>query len=238
MNLLQLTLPLGRIAGIPIRLHLSAFLLIALVFHSLSQEVVPIGQTLLFTSIFMITLWGSVIAHEFGHILAARHYGYRTLAIYLSVLGGMAALEDLPRGGRKELIIAIAGPLVSLSITALALICTLATSPLLSPQSLLYTALMASLWINALLLLFNLIPAYPLDGGRMLRALLAMRMPYRRASRIASIVGFFLGSIFLIIGAYNTSTLSLIGLFVLVSCWAEYTTQEPVPVIASLAPQP
>src|ERR1043166_3083123 len=160
------SIPIIRIAGIQLRIHVTFLLLIAWV---------ALGSTN--AAVFMLLLFLCVVLHEFGHALAAKAYGINTPDITLLPIGGVARLERIPEEPKQELVIAAAGPAVT-AIIALSLFCVIAVrgatgfaSPMQSGDWVLNL-----FQINIYLLLFNLIPAFPMDGGRVLRALLATRM--------------------------------------------------------------
>ena len=181
---------IGRVGGTDIKVHITFLALVAWWGYSNYADG---GRTAAVQAIILLFgLFACVLLHEFGHILMARHYGIRTPDVILLPIGGLARLERMPEEPRQELLVAAAGPAVTLAI-AVAIFATLrlAGAPLdpaqLSPaQSDLAQQL---LWVNVALLLFNLLPIFPMDGGRMLRALLAMRLGLQRATRIAARVG-------------------------------------------------
>jgi Zn-dependent protease len=158
---------IGRIAGFPIRLRLSFLFLLGLVFFTMGGLGGVFGVLLTF---------GSVLLHELGHALVARRLGVRIAAIDLHFLGGAAQMIDPPRTARDEITIAAAGPLVSLSLAGLGF----------GLGTVMHGGVLLTLgWINLVLGLFNLIPALPMDGGRILRAALAGRLGYRKATEVA-----------------------------------------------------
>src|SRR5262245_57159503 len=139
----------------------------------------------------LLLMFACVLLHELGHALAARRYGIATRKIVLLPFGGVAQLERMPEKPAQELVVALAGPGVNVILaTGLAVaLRVLGAKPeqlfALADQGLLEFLLIS----NVFMLLFNLLPAFPMDGGRVLRSLLAMRLPYPRATRIASQVG-------------------------------------------------
>jgi stage IV sporulation protein FB len=139
---------------------------------------------------FFALLFVCVVLHEFGHITAARHFGVRTPDVLLLPIGGVARLERIPEEPRQELLIALAGPAVSLAIGLLLLAVIGGPPPAAFTAELTGTSFLSQLaWINIFLALFNLLPAFPMDGGRMLRAVLAARLGYARGTRIAAWAG-------------------------------------------------
>ena len=170
----------------------------------------------------ILAVFACVVLHEFGHSLMARRFGVRTRDITLYPIGGMARLEKIPDDPRQELPIALAGPVVNLVIAAV-----LAAAGLLfgwGPETdVLHGKIFGSaqgfLWwlvsINLALALFNFIPAFPMDGGRVLRALLALKMDYVKATRIAVSVGQALAFAFGLYGLLNGHfLLTLVAFFV------------------------
>ncbi|HZF76343.1 MAG TPA: site-2 protease family protein, partial [Acetobacteraceae bacterium] len=184
------SIPLGRVAGTEIRLHLTFLLLLAWIgFSHYAQGGTPAAvQGLLFISL----LFGCVLLHEFGHSLAARRYGVATPDITLLPIGGVARLERIPEKPSEELVVALAGPAVNVVI-ALLLLVFLGGIPdaaaAANPQDPGQGLVARLFWVNVSLVLFNLIPAFPMDGGRVLRALLALRVGNRRATEWAATIG-------------------------------------------------
>ena len=170
---------LGRIAGIDLFLH-PTFLLVPL--YILIQGGGLLGLA------FAVLLFGSVVLHEYGHALAARKYGIGTADITLYPIGGVARLERMPRSAGPELLIALAGPAVNLAIVAVAWPLLQLIGPALRSVELV-EALSAIVWINVGLLLFNMLPVFPMDGGRVLRALLSGWLGRLRATEIAAGLG-------------------------------------------------
>jgi Zn-dependent protease/CBS domain-containing protein len=167
---------------------------------------------------FVLMLFLCVLLHEFGHALAAARYGIRTPDITLLPIGGVARLQRMPDHPGQELVVAIAGPLVNVVIAA-ALFVGLGLRANLGRIADIDNPAVAALErlavINVWLVLFNLIPAFPMDGGRVLRALLAMRLNYARATRIAANVGQFMAFLFVLWGLMGGGPLLiLIAVFI------------------------
>jgi Zn-dependent protease len=158
-----------------------------------------------------------VLLHEYGHALAARQYGIATKDITLLPIGGLARLERMPEKPAQELVVALAGPLVNVVIAAslfAGLVLSGKWQPL-SQLSLVQGGFAERLMVvNVFLVLFNLLPAFPMDGGRVLRSLLAMRLPYARATDIAAAIGKGMAVVFGFIGLFANPMLLLIALFV------------------------
>lgn len=176
-----------RIAGIDVCIHVTFFLLLAFIGLSAYATGGLAGavQGVAFVSLVFLC----VLLHEFGHALAARRYGIRTPDITLLPIGGIARLDRMPEKPSQELVVAIAGPLVNVAIVILLLPFVRAQ---VDPQVLQHVeaGLLTKLFVaNIVLVVFNMIPAFPMDGGRVLRAFLAMRMDYGKATAIAATIG-------------------------------------------------
>jgi Zn-dependent protease len=203
---------LGRAAGVDIYLHITFLLLLGWQFFSRALRgdlAGAVSQGLIFN----LVLFGTVVLHEFGHALAARHYGIGTADITLLPIGGVARLLDSPGSPKEELVIALAGPAVNVALAGL-IFAVLQLVPGLAGLGLIGALFVRWLHINVALLLFNLIPAFPMDGGRVLRALLAMRMGFSSGTRIAARVGQVLAVGLIFAGLAWNPMLMLIGLFV------------------------
>jgi Zn-dependent protease/CBS domain-containing protein len=214
------SLPIFRIAGIQLRIHITFLLLIAwLAFGYYAQ-----GGSAVATSrvIFVLLLFLCVVLHEFGHAFAAKAFGINTPDITLLPIGGVARLERMPEEPVQELIIAVAGPLVNVVI-ALGLFVAGGFQVFLNPSNVESGGLVAQLLtINIMLVLFNLLPAFPMDGGRVLRALLATRMSYVRATQVAANVGQGFAFIFGFLGLFGPNPFLLfIALFVYIGASQE-----------------
>lgn len=172
--------------------------------------------------VFVILLFVCVIAHEFGHVLVARHYGGRTRDILLLPIGGVSRMDRMPEGPAQELAVAVAGPAVSIAIgVTLMVVVGFPTSQSIESPALgaLLPRLAAT---NLFLALFNLLPAFPMDGGRALRAILAMRMDRVRATRVAAYLGHFIAGLFVLLGLISANPiLLLIGIFIYFGASAE-----------------
>jgi Zn-dependent protease/CBS domain-containing protein len=211
---------IGRIAGIDVRVHATFVILLAwlaLAFYRQSGTASGAARGVLFT----LALFASVVAHEFGHALVARRFGVPTRDITLLPIGGVSRLEYIPDQPKQEFWIAIAGPGVTLVIAALlylalrVLALPVTTPPEAAAGGGTAGAFLAQLmWVNISLFLFNLLPAFPMDGGRALRATLALRMDYVRATDIAASVGRSFALLFGIWGLFYNPFLVLIALFV------------------------
>ena len=213
----------GRVAEIDIKVHATFLLLLAWVAFVHWRAGSGVGE-MLAGLVFILALFACVLLHELGHAVAARRYGIRTRDIILLPIGGVARLEQIPEKPRQELWIALAGPAVNVVIAAvlgLGLLLTGGWQPvdeLTATGGSFFQRLAA---VNLMLVIFNLIPAFPMDGGRILRALLGMRMDYVRATRIAAATGQALAVCFGFLGLFANPLLILIAFFVWVGAARE-----------------
>lgn len=229
----------GRVAGITIRLHVTFLLL--LIWIGASHYSVG-GWTAAVRGLAVILgVFGSVLLHEFGHALAARRYGIETPDITLLPIGGVARLERLPERPVEELVVAVAGPAVNIIIVAVlyAGMWLTGRAGVLDGIALVGGDFWAQLmFVNISLVVFNLIPAFPMDGGRILRALLASRLGFVRATEIAASVGQGFAFLFVFLGFFTNPMLIFIGLFVYMGAAGEASSAqlrdfaEGVPVAA------
>jgi Zn-dependent protease/predicted transcriptional regulator len=210
------SLRLGRIAGIDVQIHLTFLILLAWVgiSHYLQRRSV---EDALGGLVFILALFGIVVLHEFGHALTARRFGIRTRDITLLPIGGVARLERMPEDPKQELLVALAGPAVNVGLAVLLAVflvpATIAAG--IADFHLVGGNLLAKLlWVNVSLAVFNMIPAFPMDGGRVLRALLAMKMDYVRATSAAATIGQGLALVFGFLGLFYNPFLVFIALFV------------------------
>ncbi|MAT42516.1 MAG: site-2 protease family protein [Anaerolineaceae bacterium] len=207
---------IAKIAGIDVKVHSTFFLLIIWIGVSywITQRNI---QAALSGILFIVLLFLFVVLHEFGHALTARKYGIPTKDITLLPIGGVARLERMPEKPKEELIVAIAGPLVNLFFavvlfTVIFLTTGFSQIPQLNITS--GTLIERLAIVNLSLFLFNLIPAFPMDGGRIVRALLAMRLEYTRATQTAAALGQGIALIFGLIGLLFNPFLLFIAFFV------------------------
>jgi Zn-dependent protease len=195
------SIKLGRWAGIDVYLHVTFLLLLGIVGLLYWREEPTLASVASGVG-FFVAVFGCVLLHEFGHALMARRYGVRTRDITLLPIGGVARLERMPDKPVQELWVALAGPAVNLVIATL-LLGVLALTGGFQSERLTFAEgalLERLLLVNVFIVGFNLLPAFPMDGGRVLRSLLAMRMDYARATQIAGTLGQVMAVLFVITG--------------------------------------
>ena len=210
------SLKVGQLAGTVVYVHVTFFVLLAwigvvggLQKGSVAAAAAAVG--------FTTTLFACVVLHEFGHAFMARRFGIRTRDIVLFPFGGVGRLERIPEVPSQELLIALAGPAVSVGIAAvLFAVLRLQGSVPQFEDFARGDAPFAErlMFVNAGLAAFNLLPAFPMDGGRVLRALLAMRLDYARATELAAWIGQWIAVVFALVGALTNPLLIVIALFV------------------------
>ena len=216
---------IATVAGIPVRVHVTFGLLLLFIFGLHLAGGSGVARSLEGVGL-ILAVFGCVVLHEFGHALAARRYGVRTRDITILPIGGLARLERIPKKPFQEIVVALAGPAVNLLIACLLL------APFLTalsrgdvPEVLavnLQGNFLAELFaINVFLAVFNLVPAFPMDGGRVLRAVLAIRLDYVRATRIAASVGQGIAFLFGLLGIFGNPMLLFIALFVFIGAGQE-----------------
>jgi Zn-dependent protease len=209
---------LGRAFGINIYVHWSFLLTVALVLH----RTYGVGGTPLafFGLMVLFAAFGCVVLHELGHALMARRFGIPTRDITLYVIGGVARLERMSEKPWEEFCIAVAGPAVNVAIAAILVIPAMLSLPGVSsaPATLEISArqfLLALLLVNGLLVLFNMIPAFPMDGGRVLRALLVSPLGRLKATQVAATLGAVFAMAIVVWGIVNWDPIRvIIGIFV------------------------
>jgi Zn-dependent protease len=215
---------LAHVAGIGIYIHATFVLIVAWVALQYWRSERTASAALEGVA-FVLALFTCVVLHELGHALVARRYGVRTRDITLLPIGGVARLERVPEQPSGELLVALAGPAVNLVIAG-ALFLWLGMSPGLEPIERPGAAaggfLERLFWTNVVLAAFNLLPAFPMDGGRVLRALLATRLTYPRATELAARIGQAIALGFGFLGlAYSNPVLVFIALFVWIGASSE-----------------
>ncbi len=214
---------IGSFAGIGVFIHATFLLIIAWVGFTNWQQTRTVAGTLE-GILFTLLLFGTVVLHEFGHALTARHYGIKTHDITLYPIGGVARLERMPEKPAQEFWVAVAGPAVNIVIAALLFAWQMVSGSLASLSGLNLSGgqfIDQLIMVNIFLVLFNLIPAFPMDGGRVLRSLLAMRQEYSRATQTAATIGQGIAVLFAIVGLFSNPFLVFIAFFVWVGAAQE-----------------
>lgn len=214
---------LGRVAGIEVKVH-ATFAILVLWIATLAWQAERSLEAVALAVAFILALFACIVLHEFGHALAARRYGIRTRDITLLPIGGLARLERMPKEPRQELLVALAGPLVNLVIA-------LVLGGLLDATGQWHTESGADpltgpffqrlVGVNLIIVAFNLLPAFPMDGGRALRAILASRMDYVAATQVAANLGQAMAFFFGFVGLLTNPFLLFIALFVWIGAAAE-----------------
>lgn len=215
------SIKLFTLGGTAVRMHLTFLLLLAWI--AAVQWTRGTLQDAISGVLFIIVLFGCVVLHEFGHIWAARRYGIRTPDVTLLPIGGVASMERMPEKPSQEIAVALAGPAVN-AVIALVLIAVLGLrfDPVQVSLAALQSTFLAQVAIaNVVLLVFNLIPAFPMDGGRVLRALLAMWLGYARGTKVAARIGQVLAVVFAILGFMGNPLLVLIAIFIFLGAAGE-----------------
>lgn len=227
-------LRIGTALGIPIRLHFTFLLILVWFgFRALQQ-----GETFLSGIGFILLLFGCVLLHELGHAAMARVYGVKTREIVLYPIGGVARLESMP-SGKAELLIALAGPAVNLVLAGMlfGVMVFLQVGMPSSAEELLSgrSVLVELLILNLVLCFFNLVPAFPMDGGRVLRATLTLFMPEEKATGIAALVGQGFAILFGAVGLFTGNfMLIFIALFVFLGAGQEAAFHRSRAAVAGL----
>lgn len=226
----------GEIAGIPLYLH--ATFLLLLVWVAITHWLRGHGLVAAFVGAsFILALFGCVLLHELGHALAARKYGIKTRDITLLPIGGLARLERMPDKPQQELWVALAGPAVNVVIAALlygVVRFTSGVEPLAEWTIAGSPFLVQLMRVNIFLVLFNMLPAFPMDGGRVLRALLAGRMEFTRATQIAATIGQAMAFLFGLAGLFGNPLLLFIALFVWIGASQEAAMAEIKSAVAEV----
>jgi Zn-dependent protease/predicted transcriptional regulator len=221
---MKFSLFLGSYRNVKVFIHWTFSLLLLWIIISNVRAGVPTADVM-WTVLFVLALFFCVILHEFGHALAAQRYGIQTRDIILFPIGGVARLEKLPEDPKQELWVAIAGPLVNIVLFILLSIYLYATG--FEMHEVENFGIRASTIVpylasaNLILAIFNLIPAFPMDGGRVLRAFLSIKLPRAKATQIAGTIGQFLAILFVFYGLFNNPIMVLIGLFIFLGAATE-----------------
>lgn len=198
--------------GIPVRLHFS---MVIIPFIAFSWVPGNSPASMIAAIILSILLFGSVLLHELGHALTGRRFGVHTADIVLTPIGGMARMQNIPTDPKQEIAISIAGPLVSFAIAGISYLVLAVSTILPIVPAICYWAAITLFQLNLALGLFNLVPALPMDGGRVFRGILALKYDHLKATRIAAKIGKGLAVAGGAYAIFNGSwSLALIAIFV------------------------
>lgn len=238
------SLNIGTIAGTAVRVHVTFLLFLGWIFAA--SWVLGGPEAAWQGLVFLVLLFACVVAHEFGHIFTAHAFGISTPDVTLLPIGGVARLERIPEQPYEEFLVAIAGPLVNVAIAGALILVAGAhlnagdLSAVESPGTSMIDRLAA---VNLFLAVFNMIPAFPMDGGRVLRALLATRMGFVRATEIAAFIGQGVAFALGFIGLFANPMLIFIAIFVYLAASSEAqlvairAMSRGVPVSAAMVTQ-
>ena len=235
---------IGSIAGTAIRIHVTFLLFLIWIF--VAGWASGGLDDALNSLVFMMLLFGCVLAHEFGHIFTARAFGVATPDVTLLPIGGVARLERIPEKPSEEFLIAIAGPLVNVAIAIVLIAVTpthLSAVHFAAMESAKVSMIDRLAEVNIFLAVFNMIPAFPMDGGRVLRALLAIRLGHVRATEIAAAIGQWTAFGLGFLGLFYNPMLIFIAIFVYLAAASEAqmvslrAMSRDVPVTAAMMTQ-
>lgn len=214
---------IGKIAGIRVRMHWTFLLL--LVWVAARYAATGAGWEAAAQGVgFVLAIFGCIVLHEAGHALVARRYGVETKDITLLPIGGLARMQRMPTEPMHEFWIAVGGPAVNVVIAGVLFLVLLIGSGLgavTTEPSFTTSFLVNLMWVNVILVAFNVLPAFPMDGGRMLRSLLATKIPYAKATSIATGIGQAMAILFGVAGFFYNPLLLFIALFVYLGAEAE-----------------
>lgn len=221
---MKYSLYLGKVAGIKISIHWTFIILLAWIVMGNMRSGLTFNE-MLWSVGFVLTIFVCVILHELGHSIAALQFNIKTRYITILPIGGVAQLESMPEKPKEELIVALAGPAVNFIIAAILFpfvnfntnLSEIESINRIGPANFLPTLMSLNIWLA----IFNLIPAFPMDGGRVLRALLGFKVSHAKATRIAASVGQVLAIAFVFFGFSSNPFLIFIGLFIFLGAQAE-----------------
>ena len=230
------SLKIARISGIDVYLHFTFLLLILWIGLAYWQMEGTVDAVLAGVG-FIVALFACVVLHELGHALAARKFGIRTRSIVLLPIGGIASIERTPEDPHQEILIALAGPAVSFGIAGILWLVLSAAGGIAAVDSLSLSEsgfLQRLMLVNLLLGAFNLLPAFPMDGGRVFRALLSLRLGPVRATRIAALVAQAAAMLLALIGLRYNLFLVLIAMFIWIGAVTEASMVSARSVLAGI----
>ncbi|MGI9535315.1 MAG: site-2 protease family protein [Thermodesulfobacteriota bacterium] len=223
---------LGSFKGIEVYIHFTfwlIFLWVGYIYWMRFQNISSVVEGVLL----VIAVFGCVLLHEFGHALTAQKYGIKTRDITLLPIGGLAKIEKIPEKPIQEFWITLAGPAVNVVIAILLFLILYLSGnfePLTNTSITEGSFIEKLMLVNVVLVVFNVLPAFPMDGGRILRAVLAMRMDYTKATQVAVSIGQGMAFLFGFIGLFTNPFLVIIALFV----WIGATMEGSIVQLKSL----
>jgi len=213
---------LGRIFGIKFRIHITFLLLLLFIFISVADQ--NGFNAALLATLFICAVFVCVLIHEVGHSLIARRFGKEAKSITLLPIGGVATMEEMPEKPLQEIAMAIIGPFINLAIAGILYLFVGSWNgigaPNLFPDSS-RTFFAGLITVNVILAIFNLIPAFPMDGGRVFRGILATKMDYVTATSVAVFVGQAFAMLFIFFGIFYNWWLAFIGVFLYIGAGGE-----------------
>ena len=225
--IMRWSLNVGTIAGTAVRIHITLLLLLVwlgtIFYRQGGAEAAWQG------TIFIVLIFLCILLHEFGHVFAARRYGVKTRDVTLWPFGGISSMERMPDKPGEELIVAVAGPAVNVVIAAVLLLWLGPRFDLANLTTIEDPAVSLAVKVaaaNIILVVFNLIPAFPMDGGRVLRAILAMRMGNARATELAATIGQGFAIVFGVLGIFYNPMLIIIAAFIFLAASGEATQAQ------------
>ncbi len=231
------SLPVGKFFGIQVFIHWTFWILIVWIF--LMHIVEGFGRAAS-GALFILALFGCVVLHEFGHALTAKRFGVVTRDITLYPIGGISSFESMPERPAHELLISLAGPSVNIVIAAILWLYLRSSGQMPNLSTMTETQIanlpfLYSLFLaNLTLAIFNLIPAFPMDGGRVFRALLGFAMNKNAATRVAATLGQVLAIVFVFLGFFYNFWLVFIGLFIYIGASGEAAFEQTKSALAGL----
>ncbi len=218
--------PIGKLFGIPIKVHITFIFL--LLFMSIMISHAGADISFLYGMFIIVLIFLCVVLHEVSHSLVAKHFGINVRDIILLPIGGVAQIEEMPEDPKEEILIAIAGPLLSLTLSAIFLILSILVYGKSKIEIDIFSKniLMTLFTINLVLGIFNIFPAFPMDGGRVLRGVLALFMNHLKATKIAVSIGQLFAIFFIFFGIFYNWWLILIGFFIYLGASSEEKMAE------------
>jgi Zn-dependent protease/CBS domain-containing protein len=213
---------IGTIAGTAVRIHVT--FLLFLIWIWIASYMTGGAEAAWSGLLFMLLLFACVLAHEFGHIFTARAFGVATPDVTLLPIGGVARLERIPEAPQQEFLIAIAGPAVNVVIALVLVVvagASIDTRHLAAVESAKISLVDRLAAVNLFLAAFNMIPAFPMDGGRVLRSLLAIRLGFVRATQVAATIGQLCAFALGFLGLLGNPLLIFIAIFVYLAASSE-----------------